>query len=139
MVKIKKYCEEDSKRHGKKDVANANIPQINKPVSVRGWKKCFRRGERLNSNILHVTVVDEASKENDGQRSAVVFDEFPDPPLKQTALADDSTNVTAHKNQKRNHDTEICGCLSGLVPLPGQNLDSLLQINTGYVKSKYVA
>lgn len=82
--------------------------------------------------------MNKASKEDNGEWCAVVFDEFPDMTLEKRSTSDNAAQVSCHQDQKGHRDGKIGG-FSSCGPLPCQHLYALLEINKGHVKAKDVA
>lgn len=89
-------------------------------------------------HVLHVTIVDETSKEDNSQRCSVIFNEFPYVSLEQSAFAEHTTDITAHQHKKGDHDAQIRRGISREVPLSGQYLDPLLEVDKGNIKSENI-
>lgn len=83
--------------------------------------------------------VHEASEEDDGQWSAIVFEELPNESLEEVTVAQFSADPCSHQHEKRNHDAEIGRCLADLTPLSSQDLDSFLEIDAGNVETEDIA
>ena len=81
----------------------------------------------------------EASEEDDCQRRAIIFDEFPYVALEEVAASYHSTEICNHQYQEGNHDGEICRFRPCKAVLSGQNLYTFLEVDEGNVKAKDVA
>lgn len=138
MVEIEKNRQQNGKRDRKKHLANTDIPQVHEPASISRWKERFRGRKRLDMDVLHVAVMDEASEEDDRQRRAVVLHELAHVSLEQRAFADHATDITAHQDEKGDHDAQIGRGVPRHAPLSGQDLDSLLEIDEGDVEPENV-
>lgn len=139
MVEVKQDRQQNRKRNGKEDIPHVKIPEMHQPVSTQGRVERSARGQRREVYVFHVADMDEAREEDDGQRSAIVLEEFPNNPLKETAISKLPTDPTGHENEERNHDAQVGRRLSYLAPLSGQDLDSLLEINESNVEPEDVA
>lgn len=139
VVKIKEDCQQKSKRNCKENIPYVDIPEVHQPLSIESREESFTRGQRGDINISHMANVDETSEENDRQGSTIVFQEFPDISLEETATAELLADPTTHKHKEGNHDAQVCRRLPNGSPLPGQDLDTLLEIDKGYVEAKDIA
>lgn len=136
MVKPEEYSQQKRKWNGEENLPNIDIPEVDQPFPVKGWKESFAGGQCGDLDTLHVANVNKPSEEDNRQRRAIVFDEFPDISLEETASTEFSADPTAHQNQESDHNAQIGRCLSNLSPLPGQDLDALLKIDEGNVEPK---
>lgn len=93
MIKPEQNGQQDGKRDGEKDLADADVPEMDKPTAIGGGEERLACGQRLDVHILHVPHVDKTGEEDDGQRSAVVLDELPHVPLQQVALPEHATTI----------------------------------------------
>ena len=78
--------------------------------------------------------MNEAGKENDCQGRAIIFQKFSDISLEEATIAKFTTNPATHKDKESDHDAQIGGRLSNGSPLPGQDLDTFLEIDKGNVE-----
>jgi hypothetical protein len=62
---------------------------------------------------FHAADVHETSEEDDGQRSAVVFNELSHVSLEKSAISSHATQETEHKDEKRDGDGEVSGSVPG--------------------------
>ncbi len=63
--------------------------------------------------------VHESGEENDRQRCAVIFDEFPKITAEEITSTNDTAGIAGHKNQEGYHNGEVGGCFTGQTPLAG--------------------
>lgn len=111
---------------------------MDEPTSISGWKECFARGKGFDGHSLHVSHVNEACKENDGERGTVVFDELSNVSLKKIAFAYDATAIAEAKDQQRQHNCDKCRGFAREVPLAGEHLDAFLEVDECNVEAKGV-
>lgn len=126
VVEIEKYCQQQSKGDGQEDLASAEIPKANQPWSIGSGKKCLTGRQGRDRDIFHVAVVNESGKEDDGKRSAIVLDEFPQVSRKQLGVTHYAASKGESEDQQADHDREIGRCGSVHSPLPRQDLDAFL-------------
>lgn len=96
MIKIEQDRQERSERYREENVISANIPEVHHPSSINSGKECIGSRQSLDKDIFHVSVVDEAGEEDDGQRGTIVFDELADPTLEKATVSNYPTHVAAH-------------------------------------------
>lgn len=85
VVEPEQDGQQNGKRQREEDVADAEVPEADEPrTTARGLKRdaC---GEHFQFHVTHAAHVDEARKEDDGQRRAVVLEEHADRVSEETA------------------------------------------------------
>lgn len=60
-------------RNGKEHVRNINLPEPDKPVTVKCREKCFADREVLDLDTSHLSKVLVSREEDDSQRSAIIY------------------------------------------------------------------
>jgi hypothetical protein len=86
-----------------------------------------------------MAIMDETGEENDGQRSAVVFNKYADTAVEESALSHPSTSIGESQHEQGNRDREERRFPSSLFPLSGDYLNALLKIDEGGVEAEDVA
>ncbi len=133
--------EENGQKHGKwkcsKDLADAQIPEVDEPASVGvSGHECLASGQHLEVNLIHAAKVDEAGEEDEGQGRAVVLEEDTDPVAEEGALSEGGAEVGENEDEEGDGDGEIEG---SIVAEALEDLNTLLEVDTGYVEAKDVA
>jgi hypothetical protein len=138
VVKIEKDREKKCERNSKEDISNTDIPETDQPGTIKCGEESFASRKGSNIHVFHLTDVDEASEEDDGQRSAIVLEEFSNESPEQIAVPQFTTNPCSHENKKRNHDAQIGRGFSYRAPLSGENLNALLEIDASNIEPEDV-
>lgn len=139
VVEVEQDRQQNRKWDGKEDIPHVKIPERHQPVSVQGREERPAGGQRCEIYIFHVADMNETREEDNGQRSAIVLEEFPNNPLEETAVSKLAADPPAHQDEKCNHDAQVGRCFSYFAPLPGQDLDALLEIDKSNVEPENVA
>lgn len=73
MVKIEEDRQQQCKGNRKENISNIDIPEVNQPFPIRGWKERFAGGKPCNIDTFHVANMNKASEEDNGQRRPIIF------------------------------------------------------------------
>lgn len=101
VVEIEQDRKQNRKRYRNEDIANAYLPKVNEPATVRCWKERFADRQLFQLDATHLADVNEASEEYHGKRCGIVFNELANDPVEQTAVTDDAANVGNPEYEER--------------------------------------
>lgn len=107
MIEIKKYGQKHGKGDGKEDVADIDVPEVNKPATIPSRKERFAGWQGLQVDGVHPPYVNESGKEDDGKRGAIILNGLPDRALEKRAAPDDPAEVRNIEDQERYHNGQV--------------------------------
>lgn len=139
MIEVEENSEKQCEWDSKEDIANIDIPESHQPGTIQSRKEGLTGRKCSHINISHVTNVNEASEEDDGQRGAIVLEELPNESFEEVAVAQFSADPCTHQDKQRNHNGQVCRCFSHRPPLSSEYLNTFLEVDTSNVKTKDIA
>jgi len=83
-----------SLRNSQKDIACADVPDTNEPVTVRGRKESLADRHTLEVYAIHPPNELKSGEDDDCQRCTIIFQEYADRMVEKIAIADETGNIT---------------------------------------------
>lgn len=96
MIKVEQDGQEDGKWDCQKHFSNTNVPQTDKPATVRRREKSLGCRQCLNGDISHMADMHEAREKDNSERRTVILDEFTHISLEKGALTKHAADITGH-------------------------------------------